>query len=129
MTCFVLDQGNAGRPVRVIFDRDDVGPNVVLVAFEIDQAVHAFVSAAAKTCAREAVMIAAALLPLRYQQGFLRLLMAIGDLDEIAHRALPPARRCRFVVTYAHSNLPEAHGWQSVGLFIKRTQSGHPRVE
>src|SRR5438445_13490282 len=107
MAVFVLDQSDARRPVRVIFDGDDIGPYVVFVAFEIDQAIHAFVPAATKTGAREAVMIAPAFFWLGQQQGFLRLFVAVGDLDKITHRALPPARCCRVVVTNSHSIFPK----------------------
>src|SRR5260370_24706812 len=106
MAVFVLDQSDARRPVRVIFDGDDVGPDVVLVAFEIDQAIHAFVPAAAKTRACEAVMIAPAFFRLGQQQGFLRLLVAGRALDKKSPPTLPPARPSPVVVPNAHSIFP-----------------------
>src|SRR5262245_59905952 len=51
-------------------------------------------------------MIAPARLPLRDQQRLFRLPLAVGDLGEIADRALPPPGCRRFVVTDPHTHLP-----------------------
>src|SRR5260370_22574266 len=121
MAVLVLDQSDARRPVRVIFDGDDVGPDVVLVAFEIDQAIHAFVPAAAKTRACEAVMIAPAFFRLGQQQGFLRLLVAVGDLDKNTHPALPPAPPCLVLITKAPSIFPKPTAFHPRALLFKKT--------
>src|SRR5207245_396095 len=58
----VLEQGDARRAVRVVLDGDDVGPDAVLVALEVDEAVLALVPAAAETGAGHALEVAPALL-------------------------------------------------------------------
>ena len=43
----VVQQGDAGRAVRIVLDRIDLGRNAVLVAAEVDQPVRPLVAAAA----------------------------------------------------------------------------------
>src|SRR5262249_30579026 len=103
LAVLVLQQGDAGGAVGVVLDGQDVGPDVVLAALEVDDAVHALVAAAAEAHGDDALVVAAALLLLRPQQGLLRpVLLAVRQVGEVADRALAPARRRRFVFANAH---------------------------
>src|SRR5262249_28128584 len=97
-------EGNAGRPIRIVFDGDDRGPHVVLVPLEIDEAIHPFVSAATEAGAGQSVIVPAAFFGLREQERFFRFLFAVGEFGEITDRALPPTRRRRFIVTDTHDS-------------------------
>src|SRR5262249_12982574 len=63
----VFDQCDPRRPVGVVFNRDDGGPHVVLASFEVDDAIHALVTAPTEARADDAVMIAPALFGVRKQ--------------------------------------------------------------
>src|SRR5262249_44166655 len=51
---FVLQQRDAAGAIRIVFNRDDRRPDVVLDALEIDDAVHLLVPAATKARRRNA---------------------------------------------------------------------------
>src|SRR5262249_28773946 len=72
-----------------------------------DEAVLALVATPPEARRDDALVVAAARLPVRAQERLFRLLAAVGQLREVADLSLPPARRCRFV-------LPDAHGRGSV---------------
>src|SRR5262249_44817847 len=82
----VLEEGDAGGAVGVVLDRHHRGPDAVLAALEVDDAVHALGAAAAEAGADDALVVAPALLLVRLQQRLLRLLLAVGDVAEVAHR-------------------------------------------
>src|SRR5262249_49369023 len=98
----VLQQRNTGGAVRVVLDGDDRGPDAVLAALEVDDAVLPLVAAAAEAGADDALVVAAALLGVRLQQRLLRLLLGVGQLREVADAALAPAGGRRFVFADAH---------------------------
>ena len=98
----VFEQGNARRAVRIVLDGNHPGPDAVLAAFEVDEAIHAFVAAATEARAHDTVEIAAALLGLGQQQRLLGFLLAIGNLGEITDGALAASSSHRFVLTNTH---------------------------
>ena len=100
---------------------------------EVDQAIHPLVPAAAEPGGHNALIVPAALLAVGNHQRLFRLLFAVGDLGEIAHRALAPASSRRLVVTDAHDDsrnrverarLPRA----AQQLSIRRIRCGLPRA-
>src|SRR5438552_491874 len=62
LAVLVLQQGDPGRPVGVVLDADHRGPDVVLAALEVDDAVPPLVPAAAEPGADDPLVVAAALL-------------------------------------------------------------------
>src|SRR5262249_17358470 len=103
LAVLVLDQGDAGRAIRVVLDRLHRRPDVVLPALEVDEAVTLLVAAAAEARADEALVVAAALLGLGAQQRFLRpVLLAVRQLREVADRAAAAAGARRVVEANAH---------------------------
>src|SRR5262249_50795275 len=108
LAVLVLQQGDAGRAVGVVLDGDDRGPDVVLAALEVDDAVHPLVAAAAEARGDDALVVAPALLGLGLQQGLLRLALAVGDLGEVTHRGAAAAGGRRLVFANAHDGFPGA---------------------
>src|SRR5262249_46035374 len=102
LAVLVLDQGDPGGPVGVVLDGDDGGPDAILAALEVDDAVQPLVAAAAEARADDALVVAAALLGVRLDQRLFRPLLAVGQVAEVADRALTPARRRRFVFADSH---------------------------
>ena len=98
----ILDQGDAGRAVRIVLDADDRGGLTVLDALEVDDPILALVTTPTEPGADDALVVAAALFGFGTQQRLFRLLLAVGDVGEIADRTLPPARRHRFVFANGH---------------------------
>ena len=86
----VVQQGDAGRAVRVVLDRRDLGRHAVLVALEVDHAVAALVAAALVPGRDAPVVVAAALLGQRLQQRLLG--RRRGDLREVGDRLEPATR-------------------------------------
>src|SRR5205823_15047377 len=80
---------------------------------EVDDAVLALVAAAAEARADDALVVAAALLLERLQQGLLRLALAVGDVGEVADGRLPAARRHRLV-------LADTHGTPSIRAAVSK---------
>src|SRR5207248_9907538 len=62
LAILVLDQRDAGRAVRVVFDRHDGGDAAVALPLEVDHPVHLLVPAAPEADADDALVVAAALL-------------------------------------------------------------------
>ena len=75
----------------IVLDGDDRGPDVVLVALEVDDAVHLLVAAAAEARADDALVVAAALLRLcgsssDFSGFFLRSVISAKSLTEPCRR-------------------------------------------
>jgi len=90
LTVAVMDERDAGRPVRVVLDAGDAARHAVLVPLEVDDPVHALVAAAAVAHRDPALVVAAGPLRKRLKQRFLRLVG--GDLVERGHRHLAAPR-------------------------------------
>src|SRR5262249_2202422 len=102
----VLDQGDAGRPIRIVFDRQHVcGDAVLAVPLEINQAVHLLVPAAAEPDGDQPLVVAAALLLARDEERLFRPVLArVRAVGEVADSRSAGARGCRFVESDAHSS-------------------------
>src|SRR3954462_4709606 len=85
----VVQQGDARRAVRVVFDRRDLGRHAVLVALEVDDTVALLVAAAAPPRGELAAVVAPAGLRLALGERLLR--SRPGDLVE-RQVSLKPAR-------------------------------------
>ena len=79
----ILEQGDARGTVWIVFDRHDRSPNTVFLPLEINEAIHALVSASAKPRAGHSLIIAAAFLGMGAQQRFLGLFLGIRDFGKI----------------------------------------------
>ncbi len=55
----VLDQGDEARAIGIVFDADDFGGHAIFIALEVDEAIKAFVAAAAMLGGDDAMMVAA----------------------------------------------------------------------
>src|SRR5205085_11824705 len=73
LTIGIMQQGNVGRAVRIVFDGGDFGRNARLVALEIDDAILALVAAAAPPHGNVAVAVAPRNALLWRQQRLVRL--------------------------------------------------------
>ena len=79
----VLDQGDEGGPVGIVFKAQHRRLDIVLQAFEIDDPVPAFVAAAPAPRGDAAVIIAPAFVAKSFGQGFFRFaLPKLGPIDE-----------------------------------------------
>src|SRR5262249_16254318 len=85
-----------------VLDAEHVGPDAVLAALEVDDAVHPLVAAAAEPGRDDALVVAPALLGLGLQERLLRpVLLAVGQVGEVADRPLAAPRRRRLVLANA----------------------------
>src|SRR5260370_26991572 len=98
----VMQKGDASRAVRIVLDRLDGRPDIVLAPLEVDDAVALLVAAATETHADDALVIAPALLGLGLEQRLFGLALAVGDFREVAHRAAAPSGSRRLVVSDSH---------------------------
>src|SRR5690606_25698078 len=97
----VVQQRDAGGPVRVVLDVSDLGRDAVLVVpAEVDDAVGTLVAAALVAGGDAAVPVPPALGVERTHQGLLRL--GARDLREVAHAGAATTRCRRLVLTNAH---------------------------
>src|SRR5260370_26680869 len=101
----VLNQGDARRAIGIILDGHYRRPHTVFAALEINQAIHALMATAAKPCANNSLMVAAALLGLWFQQALFRLLFPVSDFAEVADRTLPASGSGRFILANTHDSL------------------------
>ena len=83
-TIGILEQGDASRAVRIIFDGEDFGGDSLFLALEIYQPVFSLMSAAAVPHGEPAVVVAAAR-PLPYRSKRLFRLV-LGNLGEVRKR-------------------------------------------
>ena len=88
----VVQQREARRAVRVVFDGRDLRRNALLFAAEIDRAILLLVPAAAMPDGDFAVRVASAGALLRFDQRLFRRLL--GDLALIEHGQEAPRRLC-----------------------------------
>src|SRR6185295_4980129 len=105
----VVQQGDAGGAVRIVFDRRHLRRDAVLVALEVDGAVLLLVTAADEAGADATRRAAPAGLHLPLRQRLLG--RRLGDLIERVMRLKPDARRCRFVILDWHSVLSFSPSW------------------
>src|SRR3989442_13635744 len=96
----VVQQRDAGGPVRVVLDRRPLGRNAELLAPEVDPPIAALMPAALPPVGDMALVVAPARAVQRLEQGLLRL--ALRDLGEVGDRAEPRARRHRSKLSDAH---------------------------
>src|SRR2546423_9546101 len=100
LAVLVLDQRDARSAVRIVLDLTHRCSHPVLVALEVDDAIHALVTAADATHGDVPVIVASAGLLERLQQ---RLLAVVArDLREVGNRAKPRALGYRLELTNAH---------------------------
>src|SRR5947207_11828645 len=78
----VLEQCDAGSPVRIVLDRSDLGHDAAFPALEIDLAVFLFVTAADMPRSQTALVVAAAASFLRLGQTLDRLGLRFGHFLE-----------------------------------------------
>ena len=104
LTINIVEERNAGAAVRIVFNRSDTSRNPVLVAFEIDNAIKALMSAALMANGQTALLIAAAFFGQAFRQGFLRL--ACRNFIERSDGHETAACRIWFKTLYCHLNLP-----------------------
>src|SRR5262249_32904658 len=98
----VVEQRDAGRPVRVVLDRGDLRRNAVLDALEVDHAEAALVAAALVARGHAAVVIPTTVLDHRLEQALLRL--RLRDFLERRDRHEAAAGRRRLVAANRHYN-------------------------
>src|SRR3954453_10584728 len=102
LAVLVVQERDAGGPVRVVLDvRDPGGHAVLVVPAEVHQAVGPLVAAALVPGRDAAGVVAATALGERAHQRLLRL--GPGDLDEVGDGRAAPARRRRLVLTDSHA--------------------------
>jgi len=89
-----------GGTVRVVFDAFDLGRDAVLVAHEVDDAVVVLGTAATMTDRDVAVVVAAGLLELGFQQGGVRSTLVQVVTRDLHRAAL--ARRSGFHLDDGH---------------------------
>src|SRR5262249_37767125 len=84
----VVEQRDVRRAVRVVLDRRDAGGQAVLVALEVEDAVHPLVPAAAMAPRQVAVVVPAAGATDREQQALLRRRARdLGVVEDVAATA------------------------------------------
>src|SRR6266436_546632 len=96
----VVQQRDAGRPVRVVLDARDPRRNAELVAPEIDAAVLPLVPAAHIPARDVALVVAPTRPPQRLEKLLLRL--RLGDFGKAGDQAKPLGRRHRPNLSIAH---------------------------
>src|SRR3954469_974421 len=104
----IVQQCDAGRPIRIVLDRIDLCGNAILVAAEVDQSIAALVTTTTVSRSDLALVVAAAGTDLRAQQRLLGL-GARRQLGKVAHGRPTAAWRCRIVFADAH-DLVESRG-------------------
>src|SRR6478752_1833741 len=110
----VVEQCDPGGAVGVVLDVSDLGRHAVLVvATEVDDAVGALVPATLVTRGDPALVVAAALLGQRLDQGLLR--RRPGDLDEVSDRRATTARGGRLVLADCHVSSSAPQPGQETG--------------
>src|SRR5690606_19385643 len=107
LTVHVVEQRDAGGPVRVVLDVRDLGRHAVLVhPLEVDQPVLALVPTALVARGHSAVDVPAALVVQWAQQRLLR--RRPGHLGEVSDAGAAPARRRWLVLANRHVLHPSA---------------------
>src|SRR5699024_12224340 len=97
----VMQQRDAGRPVRVVLDVRDLGGYAVLVVTtKVHDTVCTFVPTTLMPGRHPATRVPATLVVQRTDQRLLRIVP--GDLREVGDARLPSACRYRLVVTNCH---------------------------
>src|SRR5262245_24279727 len=101
-----MKECDPGRAVGVVFDEGDFGRNSILVvAFEIDDAVLGLVPPPPVSRRNLALEIAPALLLEPDRETLLPLLLAVGDLGKVADGHSAAACGNRFVESKSHDRL------------------------
>jgi len=100
LAILILNAGNAGAAVGVIFDALDLGRHVELAALEVDHPVGLLVAAAAEPHGDAAGVVAAAIAELALGQRLYRL--ALVERRTIDHDQLALARRRGIVGFQCH---------------------------
>src|SRR5262249_16021564 len=106
LAVLILHERDARGAGGVVLDGDDLGPDAILAAFEVDEPILALVAAAPEARRNDALAVEAALFGQRLQERLFRLLFAVGQVRKVADRTLAAARRRRFVLTNAHETFP-----------------------
>src|SRR5262249_23653577 len=83
LAVLVAQQRDAGRAVRVVLDGDHRRPDAVLLALEVDDAVHPLGASPAEARGHDALVAAPALLLHRPQQRLLRPLARGDDVADL----------------------------------------------
>jgi len=82
--------------VRIVFDALNLGGNAILVATEVDNAVVVLVTTALVTGGDVAVVVAAGVLDLLFQQRCVRSALVQVRIDNLDDRAATRRRRFNF---------------------------------
>src|SRR5262249_21910001 len=87
----VMEERDAGAPVRIVLDRRHHRRHADLVALEVDDAVAALVAAAAEARGDAAVDVAAAGVRVLLDERLLGVVLLLGDRPEVLRRHAAPA--------------------------------------
>jgi hypothetical protein len=94
----ILKKRDKTVAIRIVFNRLDHRDHVVFVALEVDQAVHALVTAATKTGSRKALVVPTAGFGQRDDQRLGWLAREIGQFREIVHAGPAVGRVSSFYI-------------------------------
>src|SRR5262249_11230314 len=107
LAVLVPDQGDPGRPVRVVLDMSDRGRlAVAIVPPPVDDPVLPLVPAAAVPRRDESLVIPTPRLLEGLGQALLGLLILVAQPGEVADRGVPPSGAGRFVDANSHRSSP-----------------------
>src|SRR5690606_31157749 len=97
----VVQQGNAGRAVRIVLDRIYPGRNAIFAAAKVDDTILLLVTTTAVPDRDKALIITSTLLLFGTQQALLRL-SALRQFGEVANAGVAAASGRRTVLSNAH---------------------------
>src|SRR5690606_22242056 len=96
----VVQEGDVGRPVRVVLHSGHLGGHPVFIPFEIDQTQTPLVPPAPMADGDAAGIVPSGVIFSGRQQSLFRLLL--GDLGELVHHHLAPPGRCGLIPLNRH---------------------------
>ena len=99
-TVCIVEQCDARRTIRIVFDGGNFSGDAVLVALEIDHTITALHAAALMAGGDTAVVVTTSLLGQRTQKRLFR--SSAGDVSKIGNSLEAPAGACGFVLFNSH---------------------------